>query len=228
VKIRIAAPITAKTQDEALTLIGKAERDGADLIELRLDYLNEKVDLKRILGSTGLATIAANRPRGEGGYFQGGEEERIEKLVEAAEKGFNYVDVEISTKNIGSIVRKLRDTGAKPIVSYHNFDGTPVYRRLLEILAWETKLGADVCKIVTTARSHRDNFQTLKLLSAKAEGRNIVCFAMGEIGIPTRVMSPLLGGFFTFGAVQEGYESASGQITVAALRKIYSLMRLTK
>ena len=44
---------------------------------------------------------------------------------------------------------------------------------------------------------------------------------MGERGEISRILSPLLGGFLTFGSLETGKESAPGQITAVTLKDIY-------
>jgi 3-dehydroquinate dehydratase/shikimate dehydrogenase len=44
---------------------------------------------------------------------------------------------------------------------------------------------------------------------------------MGERGEISRILSPLLGGFLTFGSLETGKESAPGQITAVKLKDIY-------
>ena len=84
--------------------------------------------------------------------------------------------------------------------------------------------GADICKVVTTARCFNDNLTVLKLAN-RFTIDNIVTFAMGEEGRLSRIMSPICGGYFTFASVTDGKESAAGQMPVEEINKIYGLIR---
>ena len=53
---------------------------------------------------------------------------------------------------------------------------------------------------------------------------SIVSFAMGAAGQVSRVLCPLVGGYFTYASVKKGKESAKGQITVRELRQIYDML----
>ena len=53
----------------------------------------------------------------------------------------------------------------------------------------------------------------------------IVAFAMGPLGLASRILCPLAGGEFTYAAIEKGAESAPGQITVTELQKIYRIMK---
>ena len=57
------------------------------------------------------------------------------------------------------------------------------------------KVQADAYKIVTTARKPSDNVRVLAVAKALPKHRMIV-LAMGELGFPTRVLSPVFGGVY--------------------------------
>jgi 3-dehydroquinate dehydratase type I len=63
----------------------------------------------------------------------------------------------------------------------------------------------------------------LQLIAEFSETK-IVSFAMGAAGQLSRVLCPLVGGYFTYASVEEGKESAEGQITVKELREIYRML----
>ncbi len=48
--------------------------------------------------------------------------------------------------------------------------------------------------------------------------------AMGPLGFASRVLCPLVGGYFTYASIERGKESASGQITVRELKKLYEMV----
>ena len=84
--------------------------------------------------------------------------------------------------------------------------------------------GADICKLVTTARRFEDNLAVLELISDFPKAR-VISFAMGPLGGISRILCPLVGGDFIYASVVEGKESAVGQITVSDLRKIYGMVK---
>jgi 3-dehydroquinate dehydratase-1 len=85
------------------------------------------------------------------------------------------------------------------------------------------KAGADIAKMVTTARSLEDNLTVLRLIS-EFPGVRLVAFAMGPLGAVSRVLCPLVGGDFTYTSIEKGKESAQGQMTVKDLSQIYEMM----
>ena len=95
--VRICVSILPKNNAEALRLIEKAESAQADLIEVRLDYLEESRNLRDLAKSTKLPLIATNKPKAERGFFSGTETDRQQTLLNAAKNGFEYVDVDFSS-----------------------------------------------------------------------------------------------------------------------------------
>jgi len=225
--IKICASIQPETIAEALKLIKKIEVYKTDFIEVRLDCLKEHEELAEIADYKKTPLIATNRSTDSLGKFSGSETERQKTLLNAARNGFEYVDIELSTPKLKEIVKALFDMSAKPIVSFHDFNETPSLPKLREVLKKEMANGAEVCKIVTTAKRAEDNLTVLNFVSQVHESAKIVCFSMGELGKPSRFLSPLFGGFFTIASLERGKETAPGQLTVQEMRTAYDALGLT-
>ncbi len=214
---RICVSILPKTEAEALQLIEKAEVTHADFIEVRLDHLENRNGLANLAthGKTPkIATDKASR----------NETEHHQMLIAAAKSGFEYVDTELSTPQLEDLVKELKELDVKPIVSFHKFDGSLSISELNGILEREISSGAEVCKIVTTAKQMEDNLTTLNFTSEASRKTKVVCFCMGELGKVSRLLSPLFGGFFTFASLESGSETASGQMTIQEMKASYELL----
>jgi 3-dehydroquinate dehydratase type I len=224
VTIRICVSFLPKTIAEALRLIEKAEEANVDLIEVRLDCLENQRGLADLAAHGKTPKIATNMPRSCQGKFSGTEAERQQTLRSAAKNGFEYVDVELSTPQLKDFVKEMNELGAKPIVSFHEFNGSLSSSELNSILEREISSGADVCKIVTTAKRIEDNLTILNFTSAASNKTKLVGFCMGELGKVSRLLSPLFGGFFTFASLERGSETASGQMTIQEMKAAYELL----
>lgn len=222
--IRICVSFIPKNIDEALKLIKKAEKYKPDFIEVRLDQITEMERLAEIPSSTDIPLIATNRSVECGGRFRGSEEERINVLRKAARAGFNYVDIEVSTPDLKELTRELRSKGVKTIVSFHDFVGTPDYDELNKILEFQLESGAEICKIVTTAKKLEDNLILMNFLNQVSKKAKIICFAMGDLGKISRLLSPLFGGFFTIASLEKRGETAPGQLTIQELKTAYQAL----
>ena len=214
-KPRICAVIV----DNDLEVVNKV-RSIVDLFEVRIDLIGDGwQELARQLERP---WIACNRCADEGGSWKEGEERRIGELLKAAELGADIVDLELRTRNLDEVVPVIKE-GAKCLLSFHDLEKTPSLDSMRETVRRELEAGADICKVVTTARSLEDNLTDLKLIAEFPE-RKIVSFAMGPLGYISRVLCPLVGGDFTYASIEKGRESASGQIKVESLRKLYEMM----
>jgi 3-dehydroquinate dehydratase type I len=218
---KICVSILPKTVPEALQLIEKAEAAHADFIEVRLDRLEDCLENHR-----GLADLAVHgkTPKIATDKSSRTKTEQRQMLLNAAKSGFEYADTELSTPQLEDLVKELKAIGAKTVVSFHKFDGSLRLSELNSILEREISSGADVCKIVTTAKHVKDNLTTLNFTSAASSKAKVVCFCMGELGKISRLLSPLFGGFFTFASLERGSETASGQTTIQEMKVAYELL----
>lgn len=221
----ICVSIKPKNTLEACDLIGKAETAKADFIEVRLDSLEETRKLADLSGSTKIPLIATNKLPSEGGNFSGTHEERWQTLINAAKGGFPYVDLDLTNLKLKEQIVDLKEMDVKTIVSFHKFSEAFTSQELQRILNEQTSSGADVCKIIGTAKQIQDNLTALNFVSENAAKTKLVCFCMGEMGRISRLLSPVFGAFFTFAALEQGSETAPGQISINEMRTAYSLLR---
>ena len=220
---RICVVITARDTAEAIQRLTEVASQGPDLIEVRFDYMESPGDPGIIRDSTDLPLIATNRKSDQGGHLRMSEPDRVDVIFDAVEAGFDYADLELNTPDLDDIGSRVKALGASLVVSHHDFKGTPSTEELRETMSSMVERGADVCKIIGTAQSPRDNLVYLSLFGSHREG-GLVCFGMGRDGILSRVLSPLMGGEFTYASSHTGGESAPGQLTLAEMREIYTLM----
>jgi 3-dehydroquinate dehydratase type I len=114
-------------------------------------------------------------------------------------------------------------------MSKHLLNGTPSREKLEEDFRNMVATGADIMKIVTRARKPEDNLRVLDLIPfARNLGIEIVTFCMGPMGRLSRIASPLLGGYLTFASLEQGEESADGQIPVAEMRNLMEALTACK
>lgn len=207
-----------------IPLIERAEDEGADLIEIRLDYLRKMEGMEKMVEHASVPLIATNRQHQQGGYRVQDEENRLQNLIEAAETGFQYVDIELTAKALTSMTERLRDLGTRLIISFHDFKLTPSQAEMERTVKAEIESGAEICKLVTTASNIDDNLACLNLLSKMKRTKKLVCFAMGAKGILSRVLSPVFGAYFTYASLEEGMETAPGQISISELKSLYRIL----
>jgi len=187
-------------------------RRGAELVELRLDWIARAPRLGDLLKNRPTATIITCRRESDGGRFPGSEADRQILLRQAIGAGVEYVDIE---EDLAASIPRFGKT--KRIVSYHNFDKTP--DNLEQIHARMCQLDADVVKVVTMANSPVDNVRVLNLI----QGAKIptVAFCMGEYGTISRVLCGKFGAPFTYCTFSKERVMAPGQLAFDEMKKLY-------
>lgn len=190
-----------------------------DLFEVRIDFIGD--GWQELAGRLRKPWIACNRIADEGGRWEGDEKGRISELLKAVDLGADIVDLELETSNLDEIVGIIGKK-SKCILSFHELEKTPPVNEMREIVHRQLEAGADICKVITTARRFEDNLAVLQLIAEFRKTR-VVSFAMGPLGFTSRVLCPLVGGDFIYASIERGIESAPGQITARELRKIYEL-----
>jgi len=114
---------------------------------------------------------------------------------------------------------------SKLIISRHHLYGTPPREELEDDFRNLAATGADIIKIVTRAIKTEDNLRVLGLIPfARGLGINIASFCMGPMGRLSRIASSLLGGYLTFASLEQGEESADGQIPVSEMREMLEIL----
>ncbi len=211
----ICVPIFEKNYETVLKSAKDAVEAGADLLELRVDALDQPdpEGVSGIIKDINYPIIATNRNIEEGGFFKGSEFERIDILLEAA-KYADFVDIEFGTdeEDLSKIIKASKST----IISYHDFKKTPPIDELLEVVRKERELG-NIAKFAVMPKNISD---TLVVLNVLSQVQNTVGIAMGEIGRYTRVVSPLFGSPITFASLNN--ESAPGQLDIKTTINILS------
>jgi 3-dehydroquinate dehydratase type I len=119
------------------------------------------------------------------------------------------------------IIREARRYGSRVIISHHDDEQTPTRRELEAIIARSFEAGADFVKIACRANSASDSARLIGLLDdPRCQGKLIVV-GMGTFGSITRILAPFLGSPFTYASLEEGYETAPGQVGYRELARIH-------
>ena len=214
------------------TLLDHARREaeaGEGFLEFRLDFLDQphkgaeaiKGFLEHYPECIVLATCRRHQNHGK---FNGSIEDQLNVLETAVHNGAHGIDVEVETAEVAQDRLHQFRGRTQIIVSYHNFEATPP---MDTVLSRVMKVQADAFKVVTTARKPSDNLRVLAAAKALPKQKLIV-LAMGELGFPTRVLSPVFGGVYTYAAPMYSHGTAAGQVCARQLRHLYRVEKLAK
>jgi 3-dehydroquinate dehydratase/shikimate dehydrogenase len=202
---------------------------GETFLEFRLDYLENPEQGVRTIHDflkqhPDCMLLATCRRHQNHGKFNGSVEEQLRILDLAVNAGAHAVDVEIESAEAAADKLNAFRGRAQIIISYHNFETTPQMDAVLKRMV---RHPADAYKIVTAARKPSDNARVLSL--ARAHPRTpLIVLAMGELGFPTRVLSPAFGGLFTYAAPTAAQGTASGQVSARLLRHLYRIEKISR
>jgi 3-dehydroquinate dehydratase/shikimate dehydrogenase len=185
---------------------------GAELVELRLDYISSRVNIHRLLKDRPCPAVITVRREQDGGKYTGDEEARLKLLREAIVNGVEYVDLEDDVA--GKIPRYGK---TKRIVSHHNFRNTP--ENLRELHSHMKALDADIVKIATMANQPHDNLRVLEMMQESDTPTIGMC--MGDIGTPSRILGPKFGAPFTYATFHHERALAPGQLSYEQMVNIF-------
>jgi len=226
----LAVPIAAETIDQAAVQITSAVAAGAEMLELRTDYLQnlEPSFIPDLLAHVRQArpsppVVVTCRSKQQGGAIAYSDDLRVEVLVAAVKAGAHFIDCEYETFTQIKHQEKIRlalsnSTRTRLILSAHNFEGpfpdlAALYRHIT------TTYPASIPKLVYTANHINDCFAALDLLSRTSDDRIVFC--MGEPGLITRIIAKKLNAFLTFASLDEDTTTAPGQLSITDLKNIY-------
>jgi len=228
---KLAVPIAAKDLDTARRQVKAALGAGAEMLELRTDYLeNLNADLVKNLiayvknaGDKQLPIIVTCRDKQQGGATKYPQQLRVDVLTGALRAGSEFIDFEydnyLSTENQEKIRLALSQSPkARLILSAHNFQTrfaniSKLYRNILAVCP------EAIPKLVYTANHINDCFEAFDLLH-QSSGERIV-FCMGEAGLISRIIAKKLNSFVTFASIDDQSATAPGQLTIEQFKKLY-------
>jgi len=231
---KLTTSVIAPTVDRAVVDIADAVEKGADIVELRVDFLKAatragraevKTSIEALLKACPVPAIVTYRPTWEGGQHDGEEDERLAGLWAAVELGAAYVDCEalaaerfFAAKPEGLSVDKSK---TRIILSSHNYDETPSAEELRRIHEKCVASGADIVKMASVCNDIEDVGRLEALLREKTKEIDTIVLGMSEHGQVSRLLAAKFGSFLTFGAIRRGEESAPGQPLLEELRDLY-------
>ncbi len=226
---RICIALGLPDVETLLKHAGREAEAGEMFLEFRLDYLSDPERGAKAIGTflrqfSDCLILATCRRHQNHGKFNGGVDDQLRILELAVQHGAGAVDIEIETAEaVPDRLHPFR-AGSQLIVSYHNFENTP---QLDNVLRRMMRIPADAYKVVTTARKPSDAGRILAMGRSSPRTPTIM-LAMGELGFPSRVLSPGFGGIFTYASPISAQGTAQGQVSARQLRHLYRVEKFSK
>lgn len=229
---KLVAAITAPQRPAQLS---QARAAGADIAELRLDYISHWPDEKIVEAvrnaarSGDLPLIATLRTPREGGARKDGvvaDEKRREALFRMLIPHVHAVDMELSSPILDGVVAAAHKQGIPAIVSYHHFQSTPSLTRLRALAQLCKAKGGDIAKVTTHTRTPVEMIRLLSLLHEKPS-QPLAAFAIGKHALLSRLMAFFFQSSLIYGAVPaSGTPAAPGIPAIADLKDTLKRFKL--
>ena len=209
----ICVSIGNVTFNKALKIV-----NNENFVELRLDKMNVTSDEIKTLFSQGCKLIATYRKTNNVT-----DDERLISLKTAIDSGASFVDVDINNSEdfINEIIFHAKNKNRKLIISYHNYEKTPSYNYLNNIVKKCFSYNPDIVKIACMVNNIIDNTALFTLYN---NYKNIISIGMGEKGKVTRIAGQSLGAPFTYVSLTENDKTAPGQIDKKTMINLFRKM----
>lgn len=229
--ICVAIPVIG-TEEDAVRQAREAVDLGAKYIEYRFDFSEnyENLDYAQFAHSVEVPVIFTFRSTNQGGMALIEESRRQEILLNFVDVEPEYIDVEWNSDKdfLADLIARGSDKGVKFILSWHDLEKTPPVNEIEEMIEAMKTLpldfspGNSIVKIVTPAVSFRDNLTMLRFCRTASAGNfQLIAFCMGQLGILSRVLSPVFGGKFSYASI--GEKTAIGQIHITDFKEMYDM-----
>ncbi len=227
----LTVPISASNLDGARHQIKMALAAGAEMLELRTDYLEnltldlvkDLIALTRNAAKQSVPLIVTCRDQKQGGVKPYPEQLRIDILTEAVRSGCDFIDCEydnfLSATAQATLKQVLADnSNVRLILSVHNFksrfeDIGRLYQDIQKVCP------TAIPKLVYTANHINDCFDAFDLLHNISN--DSIDFCMGEAGLISRILAKKLGSFLTFASTNAEAATAPGQLNIEQLKGLY-------
>ncbi|MFH1721516.1 MAG: type I 3-dehydroquinate dehydratase [Candidatus Altiarchaeota archaeon] len=219
----ICATIIEESVEE---MVQKADKADSDLVELRLDYLEGGGNLELLKGIEG-PIIVSCPPISEGGRFKGGEEERASVLKNALEfTDYLTVELRMERRLRDKLIKEAQNKNVRVIVSFHDFEKTPLKEEIVKVISEEMDARADIAKVAFKAKNSDDVVTLFQAVKGSEWRIPIIALAMGDAGKITRSLGLALGSYMTYAAVSPDKRAVEGQLTIEELKEKIEALRL--
>lgn len=224
----ICMTLTGKTLEENLAIVKKYEKQ-IDLVELRVDHLNEdeQFEIRRFPSLVRQPCILSIRRDIDGGQFTGGEFSRTNLFARALafanqnkNRNFAYVEFE-DDYHVPSIQDAAQAFGVRIIRSYHNLN-EPV-KNVKERCDIMRKTGFEIPKVVFKPRSISDVLNLFRDGAQMTQYEHILT-ALGVEGQPSRILASRTNSFLTYVSPEEMIPNitALGHIDPVSMNEVYN------
>ncbi len=212
----------------------KAKKDGAEILEIRVDSLSWDLRgrivsvISKIKTAARLPILVTIRDPKEQGAAPGlvrlSDDQRLFLYRELLPLS-DLIDVELRSRIAPAVVKQAQKLNVGTILSYHDFSGVPGEALVGKLLLRFKRLRGNIFKIAARPGDRLTLLRFLLLgLSKNSVRRTFI--AMGDAGKISRLAGFCFGSCLTYGFASRS--AAPGQVPVKDLATIYRSLRPAK
>lgn len=204
----------------------KVKRTQTKLVEREaIDFEIDEV-LSLLEAGIELPVILTCRPKRQGGYFPGNEQERCEILRKAIDSGVSWVDLEMDIDEGKRGELASLASGKTQVICSEHFDRQPdsndeVVSRIREMSEF-----GDLVKLCYKTGGKRSGLSLFEAAwELKGEGLSYTVMGLGNAGDWTRIHAPILGiGMVYTTSESDPREASSGKINTTELITAWEML----
>lgn len=228
---KICVPITGSDIPTVIAQAGEIVSTAADLVEWRLDYLNNLDDTEAICTTANrlvtllgdLPLIVTLRDRSQGGKRQISDTDYQSIYTQLiGNSSIAAIDLEWhrDRTTLQHLIALAATNNVSTIISQHDFEGAPTYDEAVALLTDMATIKGSFVKLAVMPHNNGDVLALMAATHTAADriDQPIISMAMGELGAVTRVTGETFGSVMTFATVR--HSSAPGQLTVDQTKRI--------
>lgn len=219
----VCTPLECETAGEMLSSMKRAETEGADLTELRLDSLSfsHSSEVEKLIKQRTLPSIVSFRL--EPSRISSNKDRKntclqVLRLAFDLNVEFVEMDYEVASEDVMAEYVYNR-SNTKLIVSSYVNGRKPSAEELGYLIACMQSTGADVLKLVLDVEKITDLAPVFTMLTHCQIP--LIALAVGSRGLISQLLGPKFGGFLVYGSLSD--KAVPGMPTLLSLRQIYKL-----
>jgi 3-dehydroquinate dehydratase I len=228
---KVIIPLMGTTLEELKLEIATVKQEQPDIIEWRVDALNEANNIHAVLHALSeikplleevplLFTFRSFKEGGEKKTTLEFYDKLLQKVIES--NNIDLIDIELFTGgNVQTLVQKAKKHHISVLLSNHDFKTTPSTDEMLSRLLAMQNAGADITKLAVMPNNMGDVLRLLtvaEMMKTLHATQPFITIAMGPLGVLSRIAGEFVGSAASFGSGKQA--SAPGQITAAELKYI--------
>jgi 3-dehydroquinate dehydratase type I len=196
-------------------------------IQRAIDDIDVNAAIQALKESIPLPVIFTVRPKSEGGFYPGEEDQRQAILEKGIQAKVHSVDLELSIeeKTRNGLLEMAGDAKVSVISSIHDIETTPSAEELVEMVK-EHAVEGQMFKFCGTVNDHQDALQIVEAThELKDSGHSFAMMALGNGGDWTRLHAPVLGQSMVYATLRSEFKlSNKGLVNIRDLKNAWTLM----